>query len=529
MANGSLSATPTRLFKSDFEGTTRIEYDRNGRPFLAGDDAGEGDEWASFFETLTLDPIAGGSAPDAFATTVERGVGPGGDETGLLQMYVRDGTRPAGEAPAPYRAEADWKQPLDAAYGKVWLKIDDTPENIDEWRVVQEWKGGERIFEANGNLINTWRISLRTQERDGELHWFIRAEDISLDENGDAQRVPYYEEVGGIVPLDEWMMIETAYSKGTEDGFFWFAMNGETIFEFDGRMEAIVPAEEYTFWAPMKLYKSNEDNAASYHLYDSFEIWDGIPSEEVRAGFLAEGSLSAGGDIGPSEPDGLVTGTEAADVIDASYRDREGGSVDPSRGARSVVEGLGGDDEITLYGGDDRADGGAGNDTIEGDAGSDTVFGGTGDDVLFGSYGTDEVHGGGGADRIDGGSNHDALHGDAGSDILIGGQGDDELWGGAGDDVLDGGIGDDTLSGQGGADTFVFADGSGRDTIRDILPGCADRIDLSAVEAVTNFVDLMADHAQQVGDDVLIELSTEDSVTLEGVVLEALTAEQFLF
>lgn len=61
--------------------------------------------------------------------------------------------------------------------------------------------------------------------------------------------------------------------------------------------------------------------------------------------------------------------------------------------------------------------------------------------------------------------------GGAGHDTLWGGQGADTLEGNAGNDVLLGAAGNDNLSGNEGADVFVFAPGSGQDTIKDFANG----------------------------------------------------------
>ena len=72
------------------------------------------------------------------------------------------------------------------------------------------------------------------------------------------------------------------------------------------------------------------------------------------------------------------------------------------------------------------------------------------------STGTLIINGAGGNDNITGG---------AGDDVLRGGDGNDTLNGLTGDDVLQGGIGNDTLNGGGGFDTADFSDLSGGVTV----------------------------------------------------------------
>ena len=113
-----------------------------------------------------------------------------------------------------------------------------------------------------------------------------------------------------------------------------------------------------------------------------------------------------------------VDGSEAADLIQISRVDgdtirvRIGGTftnVDHAAGAQIIVNGLGGDDYITLSNvtlasmidagdGNDYVSGGMGNDTIHGGAGNDRINGGAGDDVLYGDAGADQLSGGAGSD-----------------------------------------------------------------------------------------------------------------------------------
>lgn len=139
--------------------------------------------------------------------------------------------------------------------------------------------------------------------------------------------------------------------------------------------------------------------------------------------------------------------------------------------------------------------------TFGGSAGVDTVLLGNGGDSAYGRAGDDGLSGEGG---------NDYLYGDVGQDLLDGGSGNDFLYGGADNDVLQGGIGVDTLYGEGGADTIVGGGGLDQsfggagadiftysavsdtgattataDRIRDFSQAQSDRIDLSAIDAIT--------------------------------------------
>jgi hypothetical protein len=142
----------------------------------------------------------------------------------------------------------------------------------------------------------------------------------------------------------------------------------------------------------------------------------------------------------------LIEGTDAADQIKvAQSAGQLTATVNAASGtttgaARLRVNGLGGDDSITLKGISiaTNVDAGAGNDTA--DASGVSAVG----VVLLGSDGNDVLIGGSAGDRLEGGAGNDFLRGGPGDDVLIAGDGNDKLQGEAGKDVLDGGAGNDT-------------------------------------------------------------------------------------
>ena len=112
---------------------------------------------------------------------------------------------------------------------------------------------------------------------------------------------------------------------------------------------------------------------------------------------------------------------------------------------------------------------------------------------------------------------------------LAGGGGNDTLTARQGDDMLIGGAGDDVLTGAAGTDTFVFHAGFGHDTISDFVAG------LGGADAIQFDTDLFADfaavqsHAAQVGNDTVIALDVDNSVTLASVALSSLVTDDFRF
>ncbi|MFD0859709.1 Hint domain-containing protein [Roseovarius aquimarinus] len=209
----------------------------------------------------------------------------------------------------------------------------------------------------------------------------------------------------------------------------------------------------------------------------------------------------------------------------------------PSYSVTGVPAGVEGNDSLT---------GGAGDDTLLGDGGNDTLTGGAGNDSLLAGTGNDELRGGAGDDTLRGEAGNDTILGGGGRDILSGGDGDDRLTGGAdrdtiagdaGNDTLDGGNGDDVLTGGAGNDRFVYAPGSGNDTITDFGTGNAgsitdgdgsnnDSLDLSA------FYSGLTELRNDFSDDGILNQSVGDysdntamngSITLTGVTRNDLT------
>jgi Ca2+-binding RTX toxin-like protein len=188
------------------------------------------------------------------------------------------------------------------------------------------------------------------------------------------------------------------------------------------------------------------------------------------------------------------TGTGNADILNGGL-------------GNDVLDGSGGADTIGGLAGDDQLLGGLGNDSLSGGLGRDTLSGGAGDDTLDGGGGADTASyasstsgvtvslaltkaqstGGGGKDTL---SNIENLTGSSSNDQLTGAADANVLDGGGGADTLTGGAGADTLIGGTGADSFVFtvtgdSPTGGRDVILDFNSGEGDRIDLSAIDAIS--------------------------------------------
>ncbi|MEP1014385.1 MAG: Ig-like domain-containing protein [Paracoccaceae bacterium] len=187
--------------------------------------------------------------------------------------------------------------------------------------------------------------------------------------------------------------------------------------------------------------------------------------------------------------DGIVSGTDAGEVIDDGYvGDPQGDRVD---NGDAILPGAGPDDDvIQAGGGNDTIIAGDGDDDVDAGTGDDDVDGGSGDDVLLGQDGDDTLIGGDGSDTVDGGddedliitgngdlapdvdypgfftadtdpeNDRDSVDGGSGNDTISTGDDRDTIVGGDGNDVIDGGIDDDEISGDDGDDIIVGGQGS---------------------------------------------------------------------
>ena len=197
--------------------------------------------------------------------------------------------------------------------------------------------------------------------------------------------------------------------------------------------------------------------------------------------------------------------------------------------ADDIVTGGNGDDAFDGGAGNDSLKGGAGNDTLRGDAGQDTIDGGSGDDAVFGGLGNDVIKGGSGVDRLDGGEGDDAIDAGSGNDVLLGGAGNDRLDAGSGDDRIEGGAGADILTGGSGHDAFVFAAGFGKDEVTDFrTSGSSSDVLEFDIGLFADFDDAMG-AAAQIGTDTVFTIDADTTLTLKGVHLASLAADDFRF
>jgi Ca2+-binding RTX toxin-like protein len=149
--------------------------------------------------------------------------------------------------------------------------------------------------------------------------------------------------------------------------------------------------------------------------------------------------------------------------------------------------------QLSGNGGNNNLDGGAGADTLSGGGGNDTYTVDDAGDVVI------ELPGGG-VDQIR--SSVDYTLGFALENLTLLGSGNvnatgnwtaNTIAGNAGNNIINGGLGQDTLTGNAGADRFSFQglEDSGKtmntsDVITDFLAAQGDRIDISAIDAISS-------------------------------------------
>jgi Ca2+-binding RTX toxin-like protein len=202
---------------------------------------------------------------------------------------------------------------------------------------------------------------------------------------------------------------------------------------------------------------------------------------------------------------------------------------------------------------------GAGNFSGTGNASANTISGGAGNDTL---------NGGAGADRLIGGLGNDTYIVDSAADVITenadegidtvktalasyslaarenvenltytgktafagtGNDLDNVIVGGSGPNTLTGGAGNDTLTGGAAADTFVYLPNWGHDTITNfVATGTAHdtiRIDQTIF---ADWATLLAASSQS-GADALITADSNNSITLQNVLVSSLQSSDFRF
>jgi Ca2+-binding RTX toxin-like protein len=252
------------------------------------------------------------------------------------------------------------------------------------------------------------------------------------------------------------------------------------------------------------LEEEGNDVITDFTEEDRLELGS-VPSMVSRAALLAA-SAQVGADVVITiDADSTLTlrnftlaQLATANVTFASFAGTEGNDVLEGTDEGEQINGLGGDD------------------VISGNGGSDNLFGGEGSDTLNGGADGDVLNGGNGNDTLSGGDGSDYMQGESGNDTLIGGLDSDQLVGGAGDDVMTGGAGNDTFLADGGHDTITDFDAE------------TDSLDLRTVPSMSR-PSALAAAALQVGNDVVVNVDANNSITLQNLTLAQLSTASVFF
>jgi len=301
--------------------------------------------------------------------------------------------------------------------------------------------------------------------------------------------------------------------------------------------------------------------------HDTFQLWDSTAGElDVVNGQNGEDTadFSLFGAAVWADLDYGSTEVWTNDTTNA----RTGGGTWRTTTDLSGVENVVGtqhDDFISGDAGANNLSGGAGNDELHGDGGHDTLMGGAGSDVMLGGAGNDtflfntsvagdldfmDGAGGSGGDTADFSgfgagiwvwlaySGNSVWTKDTSEAIEVAGPwraianmvGIDHVTGTAYDDWIAGDSGGNILDGGGGNDRFVFHDGHGFDRINGFeATNDLEKIDLSAISAITDFNDLVNNHMSIQNGEVVIDTGT-GQISLTGVSLsDLLDGNDFIF
>jgi Ca2+-binding RTX toxin-like protein len=115
-------------------------------------------------------------------------------------------------------------------------------------------------------------------------------------------------------------------------------------------------------------------------------------------------------------------------------------------------------------------------------------------------------------------TNPGSTTGTAGSDVIIGT---------GGDDIIDGRGGHDLICGGAGADNFKFAACAGHSVIGDFTSG-QDHLDLSSIVTTNDVNAWIATHVTACGQDTLIAVDDDLTITLQNVRPTSLSSSDFI-
>ena len=268
------------LFKSGFEGNIRIVPFDTSKETISGRDSETNFSWDTDLpaERAYFFYLIGNESPESYTETrIERVVGPNGKFTNALYMEVKkdyQGDDFITRNEFLLFPSSDMKQGYISYSMKLQPNYRDAWPDKDAWRLFMEWKEPKV---GNKGSTNNYRFNLSTRaDRKKKVHWTAKTEQtqpsINAEWEADNKEVP--------VPIDEWFDIEVFWRQGdAKNGRLWLAVNGEEIFDFQGRTEHAKRPQDLEFWSIFKLYTglNSLENGPVYQWIDDVEIRSDTP------------------------------------------------------------------------------------------------------------------------------------------------------------------------------------------------------------------------------------------------------------
>lgn len=399
----------------------------------------------------------------------------------------------------PTRITVDGGQFYDNTKGGILLQMADHV-TIRNATIHDNDSYGIRLYGATNTLIENNTIANDSDAGDKKYAEIqIQAYD---DTGGDSGN--YYTSHDNLVRNNTMYETQSVGAKNgineSADGSDYTTVYGNTITNMHGTAIVLTGAHSISEATP-------PTPGTTYNGTDSGDNYTGTSADDTINGLKGNDSLNGAGG------NDVIDGGTGNDIL-------TGGDGDDR------LLGNSNNDNLSGGNGNDYLDGSSGNDSLAGGANDDILHGGTGLDILYGNDGNDLMFGEDDIDTLDGGAGADNIEGGKGDDILLGGTGDDWIKGQSGLDKITGGAGNDTLTGSTEFDTFLFAVGSGNDTITDMRHG-TDVISVTSAMVGGSMATLLADISYSSGN-ALIDFHNGDTILLTGVTAGSLTSSDFL-
>lgn len=262
----TILATPesnSPLFKSGFEPSTRMSGTRR----LEGPDNETGFTWGRRLNACVKNTFFyyGGGVPQYADAGLKTVIGPQGNDTTVLSLQAKDNDPSTSVTTRSEYSIYFTGPPNEFQEGHVsyWMKIDDSINDRGDGTVMVV-----ELKEAGTDNVPSYRSHIYVVKDGAEYSWRLVFEQIKP-----RRVVEYREESDSVdVIIGEWFFVEMHFRKHVSDGRFWYAVNGETVFDYHGRTENINRPEAMQFWSIFKIYDFHDTLYPLETLYDDVEL-----------------------------------------------------------------------------------------------------------------------------------------------------------------------------------------------------------------------------------------------------------------